>query len=207
MTNMIYSSLDKTPAQSPNAKTITITPTLATQRVLATMVLKSKLNDGWELSPNVFDWAVKTLGTSDEANDEWMETFRVLHLAITALAKALLKATADNGFVKLHIPPVSLQNKLGAIIELVKANPFLNSLYTLDEIRKLVSEEVHRLSQEETIHWAIENYGSTSALKNYHAEQIICEEMISFEKHGEWVSFLNLGWEGPNLWENTNNTH
>lgn len=199
-------------------KTITITPTLATQRVFATMLIKAKLNDGWKISTDVFDWAVKILRMPDDEEVELeylLETIEVRELieaTITDIAKKLLRSAMDNGFVRLDKVPVDIEAEYRALHALVKATPpypgfdkLLDS--TPEDIVKAISDEVHRLSKNETISWAYEHYGSPSELKNYFAEKIICEEMIAFEKDGEWVSFLNLGWEVPALGGNTNDAH
>lgn len=196
------------PKLRPNMKTETITPTLATQRVLANTLLNAKLNEGFDLAPDAFDWAVKILRMpydEEVALEYLLETMAVCELieaTVTDIAKNLLGLVMDNGFVPLDGVPEDIVAKCRALHALVKANPpypgydpFLCS--KPEEIAKAISDEVHRLSENETISWAYEHYGSPSALNNYLAEQIICEEMIAFEKDGEWVSFFNLSWERP----------
>lgn len=60
--NMIYSSLDKTPARSPNAKIITLIPTLASQRLLSALV--NEMLDTCEIdcTRTVQDFADKFIG-------------------------------------------------------------------------------------------------------------------------------------------------
>jgi len=59
---MIYSSVDKSPAHSPNAEIITLTPTLASQRLLSALI--NEMLDTCEIdcTPSVQDFADKFIG-------------------------------------------------------------------------------------------------------------------------------------------------
>lgn len=60
--NMIYSSLDKIPPHSPNAETISLTPTLASQRLLSALI--NDVLDTCEIdcTPSVQEFADKFIG-------------------------------------------------------------------------------------------------------------------------------------------------
>lgn len=160
-------------------ETITITPTIATQRLIATLLLKSKLNDGMTLSHEAFDWAVKILEMEYDCNSheylcEMLETFDLIKNRVTEIARELLWSIADNGFLPLTQPPAHIESKFRFLHELVKANP--DCLHKTEEIQRLISEEVGRLARDENFIWAFTNEDSDCPVKREHAKQILNEE-------------------------------
>lgn len=162
-------------------KTITITPTLATQRVYATTLLNAKLNDGLDLESEVFDWAVNILGMEYDNDSvdyllETLETRDLIKLFIDEIAKVLLNEVAENNFEFFKTAPVSVSTRVGLLYELVKANP--HSGYVLDEIPISILNAVDCLSQDEILKWAFNNFESKCQIKRKKADEILSENGI-----------------------------
>lgn len=172
MTPTVHSSRDNVPQRSANTETITITPTLETKRVLATLLLKSYLNDGWELSPNVFDWAVGVLKSEDESGVEYVAAWQCIDSEITKFAKDMLSAIADNEFQPLTVELDKFETRL----RLLKEYGVVHVLYSLEEIAIKILNEVERQARDENFMWAFMNEDSDVPSRLDQAKKIMQEQ-------------------------------
>ncbi len=152
---------------------ITITPTLANQRVLATLVLKSKLRDGWHVDWDVFDWALTVLKTSDRQNDEYIESFRKFKAIVSEFTRSLIWAIANNNFEVLLEIPSELESQYRLICEYTKVIPSIIALWGKPEdLSRAINNLVKRQIRPVLCEWADANIDSQCPTKSRNAQEI-----------------------------------